>query len=126
MLFALPDLLLVGAQEGSHPEILPDRQAAEDAPALGYLHDAAANHVVRCDVGEHLAFEPHLALGRGQDAANRVQRSGLAGPVGADQGDDLILLDCQGEPPQGVDVAVEDVQVVDFEHRHLSLPPRRP
>ena len=126
VLLALPNLLLVGAQEGAHSQVLPHRQASEDAPALGNLHDATSDHVVGRDVGEHLTLEAHLALGRGQDAADCVERGGLARAVGANQGDNLVGVDLQGESPQRVDVPVEDMQVVDVEHRHVTLPPRRP
>ena len=43
---------------------------------------------------------------------DRVQGRALAGAVGADEGDDLAVPDLQGDALEGLDVAVEDVDVL--------------
>ena len=47
-----------------------------------------------------------------EQAGDGVQRGGLAGAVGADEGDDLPLIDLEGDALDGVDGAVIDVDVV--------------
>src|SRR6185437_1322764 len=95
-----------------------DREAGEDSPPLRYLHDAERGDEVRGHLVQRLAFEADLAAPRMQEAADRAQRRRLAGAVGADQGDDLLLLDGERDAFQRLDVVVEDVDVVDLELGH--------
>ena len=53
-----------------------------------------------------------------EQAGDGVERGGLARAVGADEGDDLALVDLEGDALDGVDVAVVDVHVLDFEKAH--------
>ena len=67
----------------------------------------------------------------GVEAGDRAQRRRLAGAVGADQRDDLALLDRQRDALERLDVAVVGVDVLDLEQRHRLSPasrgrPRRP
>src|SRR5260370_40411357 len=59
-----------------------------------------------------------------QESADRAERRGLAGAIGAYQRDDLVLLDRDRDALERFDVVVEDVDVVYFEERHgVSLRP---
>ena len=49
------------------------------------------------------------------------QRGRLAGAVGAEQGDDLALVDRDREVVQGGDGAVADLRAGDLEQRHQEL-----
>ena len=59
-----------------------------------------------------------------QQARDGLERCGLAGTVGTNQGHDLALVNVKGDVLDGVDGAVPDVDVVDGKHRlcHLVLP----
>ena len=72
--------------------------------------------------GDRLAVEQDLARrGLGQ-AGDRAQRGRFAGAVGAEQRHHLPLLDADGHPAQGFDLAVAHDQIADFEQRHYSVP----
>src|SRR4051794_31346517 len=70
-------------------EVLADRHAIEQRPALGDERDAAARELVGGDALDALLVEPHRAADRGEQAGDRRQRRRLAGAVGAEQSDDL-------------------------------------
>ena len=50
-----------------------------------------------------------------QQAGNGLQGGGFASTVGTDQGDDLALIHLEGDVLDGVDVAVIDVDVINFQ-----------
>src|SRR5947207_1699397 len=65
-----------------------------------------------------LAVEQDVTLTRLEQPRDRPQRGALAGPIRPDQGHDLALVDGDGDALQGVDVAVERVDVAQLERRH--------
>jgi hypothetical protein len=73
---------------------------------------------VRRDLADVAAVEHDPAAGDPAQAADGVERRRLARPVGADQGDDLAALDRQRHAAQRLDLAVGDVEVLDFEQGH--------
>ena len=50
-----------------------------------------------------------------QQAGNGLQGGGFTSTVGTDQGDDLALIHLEGDVLDGVDVAVIDVDVINFQ-----------
>src|SRR6185295_9986880 len=73
--------------------------------------------------GDVLAAELHLARRRLHQPGDRAQRGGLAGAVGADQRDDLALLDGERHAAQRVDAAVADLEVADLQHHDTPSSP---
>ncbi len=73
---------------------------------------------VRRHVGDVGAVEYELAAGRLVDAAHQVEDRGLAGAVGADDGEDLALVDVEGDAVDGLDAAEVDREAVDGEEAH--------
>ena len=65
--------------------------------------------------GEWLAVEGDLAADGLEEAGEGAQGGGLAGAVGADEGDDLAGVDAEGDALDGFDLAVGDPEVLDFE-----------
>jgi hypothetical protein len=56
---------------------------------------------------------------------DRPERGGLAGPVGAEDDDDLALLDLEVEAAQDLDGAVAGIEVRDLEEvAHAASLPR--
>jgi hypothetical protein len=53
-------------------------------------------------------------------ALEDLRRGGLAGPVGAEQAEDLALLDAEAHVGYGGLLAVAVVQVLDVDHAHAS------
>ena len=103
---------------------------AEEPPALGRLgdaelHDRRAAGALR----DLLALEARSLPRRGRlIALDRAQRRRLAGAVGADQRDDLALVDGQRDALERLDRAVVGLDVVQLEQRRadaVGAAPRR-
>ena len=103
------DFFLVVAQEGTHVQVFLHGEPTENPPPFRHLHDASRDHMMRCNITQGLPIESHFALGRWQDPTDCFERSALSGTVCADQGDDLVAVHLQREPPQRMNVAVEDM-----------------
>ena len=93
-------------------KVFLDREARKQPAAFRHHGNAEPYHFVRRLVADRLAVEHHH-VGRGrQRAGNRAQERGLAGAVGADDGDGLALLDSDVDIEQRLEVAVERRKVV--------------
>ncbi len=66
------------------------RELGERAAALGHLGDAEADDLLGRRLGDVVAVERDRALARDR-ARDRPHRRRLAGPVGAEDDDDLAL-----------------------------------
>src|SRR5579863_191384 len=62
-----------------------------------------------------VAGDPDGAGGWPEQAFGGAQCAGLAGSVGAEQAEDLTGPDFKGDVPDGLKVAVENIQVFDLE-----------
>src|SRR5690606_35338305 len=82
-------VFLLAGEEGAHGQVLLHRQPGEDAPPLGYHGDALAHDVASVLTDQLLALVADAATGGARGTAQGHQQGGLAGAVGADQGDDL-------------------------------------
>ena len=92
------------------PEVLGDGERREHALAAGHLDDAERGDLVGRGVGDVAAVEDDgAAIGR-DDAGDRLQERGLAGAVGAEQGDDLALVDLEVDAEEHLHVAVGHVE----------------
>src|ERR1051325_10349405 len=75
------------------------------------------------------AAEFHLAFERIDDAGNRLQGGGLAGAVGAEDGDDLALLHREAHAAQRLHRAVVRLDMGELEdggHERARLSSRKP
>lgn len=100
------DLLLVLTGVRTHLEVLVNRQTGEHAAAFGHVGHAQANDLVTRGLDDLLALELDRARLCRQHTADRVQGGGLARAVGADQSDDLALIDLKRHVLERVDHAV--------------------
>src|SRR5205823_10232156 len=85
-------------------------------PALGGLRDPQRRDLVARKSLDLTALEHDPALARRRETGDRAQRRGLAGAVGADQGDDLALVDLERDAFQRLDRGVEGVDRLHQEH----------
>jgi len=85
-------------------------------------HSQDDDLVSRCGV-DPLALEQDLSAGGPDEPGDRSQRRGLAGAVGADQGDDLTLVDREADLLDREDLAVGDLEVLDLEHGRHGVSP---
>jgi hypothetical protein len=68
------------------------------------------------------ATETHRALCRTLEPDNDLQKRALAGPVGADDGDDVAVVDPEGDAVDGRETAEALRDLIDFEEQ---IPPPR-
>ena len=96
------------ALPGRHAQVVLDAQIGEDALASGHLGHAQPGDLVGRQVGDVTPVEDDGAVIGFHHAADRPQQRGLAGAVGADEGDDLTLVDRDGHVGQHDDAVVAD------------------
>ena len=65
----------------------------EERGELESSDESASGDLVRLETGDALAVEDDRAAGRSEKAAQQIEAGRLAGAVGADQTDDLTLVD---------------------------------
>src|SRR5690606_34033997 len=106
-------------------QVVVRREVLEDAPALEHVHEAHADPVRRAQRDDVLAGEVDLAASHGpalgrQQPADRLERGGLAGAVGAEEGDHAALLDIQRHPLDGEEhPVVGDLDIVEGQQAHF-------
>ena len=110
-------------QHRAHLEVFGNRQRRENLPALGHLADAEIADAMARPAGDIGAAEQDAAARRPQHAGDGADQRGLAGAVGADDGDDRALLDVERHAVERLRVAVEHIEV--FDARASHAPPRR-
>jgi hypothetical protein len=113
------DAGLVAARVGAHEEVVEDAHAGEKPPAFRRLADSELDDSRGARARDVLAFEFDRPRGRVHEAGNGSERRGLAGAVGADQGDDLAFVDVDRHTAQGLDAPVQRIDAFELEQRHL-------
>ena len=86
--------------------------------------DTRSRVLLRVHAGDVLAGKLDGAALDAHQTADGAQRRGLARAVGADEGDDLALLDGEGDALEGLDAAVADFQIRYFQQAHSSSTPQ--
>ena len=111
-------------QHGAHPQVLGDRERGENLAPFRHLAEAKLADLVARPAGNVLpAIEDTAARGL-EHAGDGADERGLAGAVGADDGRDRALLDCERDAVERLGVAVEDVEVFDRQHYSTASAPR--
>ena len=99
-------LLSLVDEEGPHVQVLLHCQSAEDAAPFRHYGDIATHDLGGVPVGDILPLEDHLPLLGLGITTQCHQQGGLAGAIGADQGDYLPLIDVQADIMESLDLAV--------------------
>ena len=100
--------------ESAHFQIFLNSHLQKDPAAFRHQGQTLGDDLVAGDPAQILTQEGDGAGFAVQQAGNGVQRGGFAGTVGADQGNDLSLVDFKGDALDGVDAAVIDVNILNF------------
>ena len=118
------DLLAVAPCVGAHHQVLGDAEEGEDLAPLRRMADAEAHDLVGGQAGDAAAGEADLAAGGVEHAGDGSEYGGLAGTVGAEHGDDAAWLHLQRDAADGLDGAVEGLDIGDAEQRlaHTNRP----
>ena len=103
LLVVLLEIVLLAARVGCQLQVLLDREVAEDVPSLGHQRQLQVlDHAVGRGLEDRLAAKADVAgddprrFG-GPQTGNGVEAGGLAGAVGADQGDDFPGVDVKAD-----------------------------
>ena len=105
---------------GAELEVLFDRQAREQAPALGHHGDAEPHDFMRGHCTDGPAAECHHIGAAGKRAGECAQERGLAGAVGADNGHGFASLDRDVDIEQRLEVAVERAKRARLQQAHAA------
>ena len=89
----------------------------------GKIVEDARGDLMRPEARDVLAVEDDRAAGRPKKAAQQVEAGGLAGPVGANQADDLALVDGEVDAVDGRQPAEEPRELTGLEEGHEVRPP---
>src|SRR5207245_9033130 len=108
--------------EGEHDALERGLRLA-DRGELERPHQATSGDLVRPEAGDVLAVEDDRAPGRSQDPGQQVETGRLAGAVGADQADDLALVDGEVDAVDGGQATEEPGEITGLEERHEVRPP---
>ncbi len=116
----------VAAQESAELQIFAHAHAREQALAFRHMHQPELQPAARGKQVDPLAGEPDLAGGRRLQAGYRPQAGCLAGPVGADQGHRLALVDMQRHVVEHAGRAIGHGKIAQLkQHRRRRSPDRR-
>src|SRR5665213_2791518 len=107
--------LAVVAQVRAHPQVLFDRERAEQPPPLRHLQHARAHDAIGFEPGQRPFTVANAAAPRRDDTADGAEQRRFPGAVGADQRHDLAGVDGHRDVPQDLRVAVAGAQGVDDE-----------
>jgi len=95
-------------------DIVQDRQVGEQPNVLEGAGDAPLRDLVGFEPDQAFPVELHLAGRRFIDAGHQVEGGGFAGAVGADQADQLALVDFHVEVGDRFQPAKLFGQLIDF------------
>ena len=104
----------------AHLQIFHHRHAREDAAAFWCLGDLQLGDFVRRQLCDVAAFEQDMAFTGARRPENGHHQRRLTGAVGADQRNDLALIDFEIDSSERRDVAVIGFHPAHREHR-MSL-----
>src|SRR5260370_14435067 len=99
-------------------QVVDDGHAPEQRDVLERARDPARGDLRRTQARDVLALQVDVPALRMEHAADAVEQGRLAGAVGADDREDLALLDVEAHPRDGLDAA-DPLRGV----AHLDLPP---
>src|SRR5206468_7683137 len=105
-------------------QVLLDREAREQSAALGHHRDALADDLMRRERADRAPAELDHVGGAAKRAGDSAQKGGLAGAVGADDGDRLALLDRHVYVEERLEIAVEDTQTARSQQGHEAGRPK--
>ncbi len=96
----------------------------EDPPSLGDVGQARAQKLIGVHMGNVLVTEVDGAAAGVHQTGDGLQNGALTGAVGADEGYDLPLAYLKGYPLDGMNGAIVNMNVVNFQHHAFpsSLP----
>src|SRR5262249_33782248 len=119
------DLAAIAAQVSAHFQIFQYRHLWENVAPLRTMRDPEGENSAGRDMGDVAAFERDRACDRVQQSRDRLQGRRLAGPVRADEGNELTLPDGERHALERRHLAVATDDVAELKHASFPLPNTR-
>ena len=104
--------VVLALEPAGQAEVLPDREGREDALAARHHHHAAAGDLVGGQALQLLPGEGDRPAARLEQVGDALEQGRLAGAVGAEEGDDLALVDVEVQAEEDLHRAVGRVEVL--------------
>jgi len=111
-------------QHRAHLQVLEHREAGEHLAPLGDLADAEVADGVRFQPENGFLLEGNRPGSWLLYSRNAADERGLAGAVGADDGDDLALGHAERDAIERLRVAVVQIEIFHFQHQTSVSSPR--
>ena len=108
-------------QPAGHLQVVSGGQPREDASVAGHHGDAQLHDAVGVERGDRLPVEEHLAAGRNDEAAQRLDQGGLAGAIGPEHGHHLAVVDVEVDAEEHPDVVVAGLEPPGHEQLAVTL-----
>src|SRR5450432_3974028 len=105
----------------SDQNVVEHAESAEETNVLKRAGDAEAIDAKRFFARDRLAVESQIAGGWRIQAGDDVEDGCLSRAVGADQSDQLALIEREIEMAKGLEPAELNGDVVDFKQRHVCV-----
>ena len=106
---------LLGSAVLGHHDVLENRHVGEQADVLEGPGDAPGGDLVGVETEQRLTLEHDVAGGRCDHSRDHVEEGGLPGPVGANDRDDLSLVDMEVKIGECVETTEGHAQVLNVE-----------
>src|SRR4051812_38184238 len=101
----LTDAAGVTTEQRTGGDVIDHRHLGKRLHDLERAREAEPCDLVRPRAGDIAVLEVHPAGGRRMNAGDEIDQRCLAGPVRADQADDLALVDGEADAVDGVEAA---------------------
>ena len=109
--------------ESSDQDVVLDRQVPKGLDQLKGAADAGGADLIGPQSGEAAAGKPDFSLVGPDDAGDQVEHRRLAGPIRADQGDDVAFGNREADVGDGSQAAELLRQVLDLQERRHGRSP---
>ena len=120
----LISLSACSAKESSERYVLDYGQCGKIAGSLLHRSDPHLTNAMGRVLGDVLTGEPDHAFGWCFETDDQIEQSALAGAVGADDGENLAIVDPHSHPIKGCEASIVLLDLIQLEKDHLVLRPR--
>src|SRR6185295_10456265 len=102
-------------------DVVEHAHALEQRDVLEGAGDAEVGALVRLERGDVPVLEANAPVAGRVDATDAVEDTGLAGPVGTDDREEIVRVDLETDPGEGGDPAELEEHLVEAQQRHAEL-----
>ena len=113
----------IGTGIAAHLQIFQHCHLQENAPSFRAERHPLGDDLISGHPHDILIVQHDAAAVGLQQSGNGVQRGGFARAIGTDQGHDLPFVHLEGDPLDGVDAAIINVEIIHLQQSVAHTPP---